>query len=100
MQFYLYLKLFHDFSNVLLIRPKDKTDDVLLGVKSTALLFGNKTKPWITGFSAMMIGNLILAGVNCSQTWPYYAGLACASAHLAWQVCLKLMSFFLYQNGF
>ena len=65
---------------------KDKVDDVLIGVKSTALLFGDQTKPWLTGFSAVMLSNLAVVGINSGQTWPYYAGLGCAAAHLAWQV--------------
>ena len=65
---------------------QDKSDDVLIGVKSTALLFGDQTKPWLTGFSALMLSSLVLVGVNSGQTWPYYAGLGCVAAHLAWQV--------------
>lgn len=65
---------------------QDKVDDVLIGVKSTALLFGDQTKPWLTGFSAVMLSNLAVVGINSGQTWPYYAGLGCAAAHLAWQI--------------
>lgn len=35
---------------------QDKSDDVHAGVKSTALLFGEKTKPVLSGFSAGIIG--------------------------------------------
>jgi len=70
----------------LLSLSKDKTDDVLIGVKSTALLFGDQTKTWLTGFSAVMLSNLGLVGINSGQTWPYYAGLGAVAAHLAWQV--------------
>jgi len=65
---------------------QDKTDDVLIGVKSTALLFGDQTKTWLTGFSAVMLSNLGLVGINSGQTWPYYAGLGAVAAHLTWQV--------------
>ena len=61
------------FSNVLLISfTQDKDDDVLIGVKSTALLFGDQTKPWLTGFSVVMLSSLVLAGMNSDQAWPYY----------------------------
>ena len=75
------------FSNVLLISfTQDKDDDVLIGVKSTALLFGDQTKPWLTGFSVVMLSSLVLAGMNSDQAWPYYLGLGCVSSHLVWQV--------------
>lgn len=65
---------------------QDKDDDVLIGVKSTALLFGDQTKPWLTGFSVVMLSSLVLAGMNSDQAWPYYLGLGCVSSHLAWQI--------------
>lgn len=73
---------------------QDKTDDVLIGVKSTALLFEDQTKFWLTGFSALMLSSLALVGINSDQTWPYYVGLVCVASHLAWQVpiTLKLQS--------
>lgn len=65
---------------------QDKADDVLIGVKSTALLFGDRAKPWLTGFSSVMLSNLAIVGINSGQTWPYYAGLGCVAAHLVWQI--------------
>uniref|UniRef100_A0A0D9W4C8 4-hydroxybenzoate polyprenyltransferase, mitochondrial n=1 Tax=Leersia perrieri TaxID=77586 RepID=A0A0D9W4C8_9ORYZ len=64
----------------------DKEDDLKLGVKSTALRFGDSTKPWISGFGAACIANLALTGYNADLAWPYYPFLAAASAHLAWQI--------------
>ncbi|KAL9973843.1 hypothetical protein ACROYT_G020349 [Oculina patagonica] len=65
---------------------QDKTDDILIGVKSTALLFGDQTKVWLTGFSALMLSSLALVGLNSEQTWPYFAGLGCVASHLTWQI--------------
>jgi len=65
---------------------QDKTDDVLIGVKSTALLFEDQTKLWLTGFSALMLSSLALVGMNSDQMWFYYAGLGCVASHLAWQI--------------
>ena len=59
---------------------------MLIGVKSTALLFGDQTKLWLTGFSAVMLSSLVLVGINSDQTWPYYVGQGCVASHLAWQV--------------
>uniref|UniRef100_A0A0E0LUK6 4-hydroxybenzoate polyprenyltransferase, mitochondrial n=1 Tax=Oryza punctata TaxID=4537 RepID=A0A0E0LUK6_ORYPU len=65
---------------------QDKEDDLKVGVKSTALRFGDSTKPWISGFGATCIANLALSGYKADLAWPYYPFLVAASAHLAWQV--------------
>ncbi|SCZ97613.1 BZ3500_MvSof-1268-A1-R1_Chr4-3g07298 [Microbotryum saponariae] len=41
---------------------QDKVDDVDTGVKSTALLFGQQTKPILTGFSTVFVGLLATSG--------------------------------------
>ena len=56
------------------------------GVKSTTMLFGDKTKPILTGFAVLMISGVLTTGIMVDQTWPYYTAAALASAHLAWQV--------------
>ncbi|XP_034227927.1 4-hydroxybenzoate polyprenyltransferase, mitochondrial-like isoform X1 [Prunus dulcis] len=43
---------------------QDKEDDLKVGVKSTALRFGDSTKEWITGFGIMCISSLALSGYN------------------------------------
>lgn len=65
---------------------QDVEDDRSVGVKSTALLFGDKAKPCLTGFASVMVANLIAVGINTSQTWPYYLGLLAVTSHLTWQV--------------
>ncbi|XP_016011740.2 4-hydroxybenzoate polyprenyltransferase, mitochondrial isoform X2 [Rousettus aegyptiacus] len=65
---------------------QDKKDDTLIGVKSTALQFGENTKPWLSGFSVAMLGALSLVGVNSSQTVPYYTALTAVGTHLAHQI--------------
>ena len=65
---------------------QDKEDDVLVGIKSTALKFGATTGRWLTlfygGTILLMAGSGYLAGLH----WAFYAGLAAASLHLIWQV--------------
>ncbi|KAL3679344.1 hypothetical protein R1sor_022300 [Riccia sorocarpa] len=65
---------------------QDKEDDVKVGVKSTALRFGDNTRTWLGGFSATCISGLTLAGINADLGWPFYAGIAASAGHLAWQV--------------
>lgn len=64
---------------------QDKVDDVLLGIKSTAIKFGDNTKIWLSGFGASMIGGLVLAGMNCGIGWPYFVSVAAVATHLASQ---------------
>ena len=56
------------------------------GVKSTTMLFGDKTKPILTGFAVLMMSGILGTGVMIDQTWPYYTAAALAGVHLAWQV--------------
>lgn len=46
---------------------QDKTDDVKIGVKSTALLFAGNTKPILGAFTGLMAGSWALAGMNAGQ---------------------------------
>ncbi|TKY86602.1 hypothetical protein EX895_004241 [Sporisorium graminicola] len=52
---------------------QDKTDDVHAGVKSTALLFGDKTKPILSAFSASTVG---LFAYSASRAVPPAIGAA------------------------
>lgn len=65
---------------------QDKVDDLLAGIKSTALRFGDNTKIWLTFFSSAMISGLTTAGLVCDQTWPYYTTVGLVGAHLAQQI--------------
>jgi 4-hydroxybenzoate polyprenyltransferase len=65
---------------------QDKEDDALIGVRSTARLFGDNTKPWLVGLYAgatvLFAGAYAAAGVG----WVAYLGLAAGIAHMVWQV--------------
>ncbi len=65
---------------------QDKFDDIVLGIKSTALKFGDQTKIWLAGFSTTMTSSLLLTGYMCEQTWPYYLSVGLIASHLAHQV--------------
>ncbi|XP_025107740.1 4-hydroxybenzoate polyprenyltransferase, mitochondrial-like isoform X2 [Pomacea canaliculata] len=65
---------------------QDKYDDMLIGVKSTALKLGKKTKPYLAGFSAVMLSCLTATGIMCDHTWPYFAGVGLTGAHLLYQL--------------
>jgi 4-hydroxybenzoate polyprenyltransferase len=65
---------------------QDAEDDALIGIKSTALLFGARTRPALMvfyGAAVILIGvALTLAGAH----WPAWIGLAAFAAHLIWQI--------------
>ena len=65
---------------------QDKADDILIGVKSTALRFGDNTKYWLSGFTTTMISAMGVVGYTSEQTWPFYLMLAGTTAQLGWQV--------------
>ena len=49
---------------------QDKEDDALIGVKSTALRFGERTKPWLVAFYGGTIASFIVAG--CSLAFRHF----------------------------
>jgi len=65
---------------------QDKNDDKKIGVRSTALLFGENTKPILNAFSVATIGGIGAAGYMVGLDLPFYFGLTAAAGHLAWQV--------------
>ena len=65
---------------------QDAGDDALIGVKSTALKFGVRSKPAIAGFYAAALAMFALAGWGAGTGWGFWPILGLAGAHLAWQV--------------
>ncbi|MEJ2117594.1 MAG: 4-hydroxybenzoate octaprenyltransferase [Alphaproteobacteria bacterium] len=65
---------------------QDKDDDAILGLKSTALKFGERTKPWLVLFFGATLTFLVGAGWTAGAGWPFFAGLVLSAAHLSWQV--------------
>ncbi|KAJ2787761.1 ATP-dependent DNA helicase Snf21 [Coemansia interrupta] len=66
---------------------QDKRDDIVAGVKSTSLLFGDNTKVILSGFSATTISLLSVAGYMNGQGLLFYATvLGAGTAHLIWQL--------------
>ncbi len=65
---------------------QDREDDALIGIKSTALLFGERTKPMLTLFYAGAVVLIGIAGALAGGKIVFALGLAAFAAHLAWQV--------------
>jgi hypothetical protein len=62
---------------------QDKSDDVRVGIRSTALLFGEHTRSVLTAFSASSMGCIALAGHLNAQGAPFFIGTGLATAQLA-----------------
>jgi 4-hydroxybenzoate polyprenyltransferase len=79
---------------------QDKEDDAIVGVRSTALLFGERARPLVGAFYAGGVVLIALALALNDASPLSFLGLAGFAAHLAWQVarfdhrdgtlCLKL----------
>ncbi|OIP87438.1 MAG: 4-hydroxybenzoate polyprenyltransferase [Rhodobacterales bacterium CG2_30_65_12] len=86
---------------------QDKEDDALIGVKSTARLFGERTLPWLRGFMILTVVLLTLAIILAFMPARPMLSLVVALGgawfmgwHMAWQlrlldtenpdICLKL----------
>lgn len=65
---------------------QDREDDALVGVKSTALLFGPRTKPMLAAFYALAVLLIGAAGWTAGAGVPFWLGLAAFAAHLGWQI--------------
>jgi 4-hydroxybenzoate polyprenyltransferase len=65
---------------------QDKEDDLLLGLKSTALRFGRATRPWLAGLYAGAIAFWASAGAAAGGRAAFMVALAMAALQMAWQV--------------
>jgi 4-hydroxybenzoate polyprenyltransferase len=65
---------------------QDREDDALIGIKSTALLFGERTKPILTSFYALAVALIGAAGYGAGAGLVFALGLLAFAGHLAWQV--------------
>ncbi len=79
---------------------QDREDDLLIGIKSTALLFGERTRPMLASFYAAAVVLIGIAGLMAGGQLIFVLGLSAFAVHLGWQVlrldindpayCLKL----------
>ncbi len=65
---------------------QDKTDDALIGVKSSARWLGSATPRWLWGFYGVTLALLAAAGWSAGLGPGYYLLLIAVGGHLAWQI--------------
>jgi 4-hydroxybenzoate polyprenyltransferase len=79
---------------------QDREDDLLVGIKSTALLFGDNTRTMLALFYAGSVALIGAAGLMAGGELIFLLGMLAFAGHLTWQVlrldindpahCLKL----------
>ena len=65
---------------------QDREDDALIGIKSTALLFGPRTKPMLALFYSVAVILIGAAGFTAGGSVIFGIGLIAFALHLAWQI--------------
>jgi 4-hydroxybenzoate polyprenyltransferase len=64
---------------------QDKEDDVLIGVKSSALALGARTRPFLVAFYVVAVLLWAASGIAADASWPFWLGLAATALQLLWQ---------------
>jgi 4-hydroxybenzoate polyprenyltransferase len=63
----------------------DRDDDVTLGIRTSAILFGRYDVAMIMSFQALFIATLAVAGWVDGRGWYFFAGLFLTAVLAAWQ---------------
>ncbi len=63
----------------------DRDDDLKIGIKSTAILFGRWDRPMIGLLQVALLGLLTWVGLEAGRGWPYFLSLALAAALAGYQ---------------
>ena len=65
---------------------QDRVDDEMVGIKSTAILFGERAKPILMFFALLAFAGFITAGIHAKLSIGYFIGMAFAACHIGWQL--------------
>jgi 4-hydroxybenzoate polyprenyltransferase len=66
----------------------DKDDDLKIGVKSTAILFGEYDRHIMAVLQLVILGLLVAVGQLQALSWPYYSGVLLAASFSVYQQTL------------
>ena len=66
----------------------DRPDDVKIGVRSTAILFGELDRAFIAGLQVLLLASLVLVGRSADLGVWYYGGLGGRGLFCAYQAYL------------
>mgnify|MGYP003324166558 FL=1 len=65
---------------------QDRKTDARIGIKSTAILFGKRTKLWLSVVYTVMILSFISVGIAFQLTINFYLITLIIFLHLIWQI--------------
>lgn len=65
---------------------QDREDDALIGLKSTAILFGQSTQQMLVAFYTLAVVLIGIAGTMAGGSLIFFGGLAAFAVHLGWQI--------------
>jgi len=65
---------------------QDRDDDALIGVRSTARLFGARAAIWIAAFYLLTLLSLGAVGMAAGLGFAYWIALTLTTVHFGWQV--------------
>lgn len=65
---------------------QDKDDDLIIGIKSTALVLKRGIRGWLYVFYGLAIFFMMLSGWLVGLSWPFYVGIFCAALQAIWQI--------------
>ena len=63
----------------------DRAEDIRVGAKSTAILFGDADRPIIGVLMATFLLAMLFVGQRLDLAWPYWLGLATSAGLFGWQ---------------
>ena len=63
----------------------DREDDLKLGIKSTAILFGDADRLMIGALQGLTLLALVMVGHRLGFSWPWYAGLIAMATTFLYQ---------------
>lgn len=63
----------------------DREDDLKIGIRSTAILFGESDRAITAVLQGLVILSLLLIGRKFGLHWPYFIAIAIAAALFGWQ---------------
>ncbi len=68
----------------------DRDDDISIGLKSTAILFGRHDLLMLRILKLIMLALLLATGVILQLSWPWFAGVTVAAGLFVWQQMLVI----------
>ncbi len=65
---------------------QDSRDDAVIGLRSTALRFGENTGVWLAGLYSAAVSLWLVATIAAGAGWPVLVALAAVGLQMVWQV--------------